>query len=194
MLENKRGETMVIQKEEKKTRIYQIWRLMVGRCHNENWNNYYTRTYYREKGIKVCDEWRYNYFSFKEWALENGYIESLSIDRIDPDRDYTPDNCRWIPLSENRNRAQKGNKRNGAGTKGNFMVVKGDKHCEYWRRFVKVIRTGMSKSAARKYAEEMRTIDPYEHQYCVYVTDGHKDGETVAEAKLRSFLSRQKYI
>lgn len=83
-------------------RIYNIWRCMVGRCHNENWNNYFTRVYYREKGIKVCDDWRYSFENFKMWALQNGYEDNLSIDRIDSDGNYEPSNCRWIPLDENR--------------------------------------------------------------------------------------------
>ena len=75
---------------------------MVGRCHNENWNNYFTKTYYRDKGIVVCDEWRYSFENFKAWALENGYEDNLSIDRIDANGNYEPSNCRWITYEENR--------------------------------------------------------------------------------------------
>ncbi len=92
----------------KRERIFEIWRLMVGRCHNQNWNNYYTKTYYRDKGITVCDEWRFDFQNFKEWAMSNGYSDTLSIDRINPDGNYEPCNCRWITLEENRARARKG--------------------------------------------------------------------------------------
>ena len=80
---------------------------MVGRCHNPNWNNYYTKTYYKDKGIIVCDEWRTDFQTFKKWAIENGYSNILSIDRIDPDGNYEPSNCRWITIEENRNLARK---------------------------------------------------------------------------------------
>ena len=56
---------------------------------------------YTEKGIEVCDEWRNDANEFEKWALDNGYADGLSIDRIDSEKGYSPDNCRWIPLSEN---------------------------------------------------------------------------------------------
>ena len=85
-------------------RLRNIWNCMIGRCHRENVNNYFARTYYKEKGIVVCDEWRYSFETFKAWAMENGYEDTLSIDRIDSDGNYEPSNCRWIPLDENRRR------------------------------------------------------------------------------------------
>lgn len=101
---NKVWITEAMNIEETKTRLWHIWRLMVGRCHNEAWNNYFTKTYYRDKGISVCDEWRYDYGKFKRWSEANGYNEGMSIDRINPDGNYEPSNCRWIPLNENRTR------------------------------------------------------------------------------------------
>lgn len=84
-----------------KNRLYNSWRAMKARCLNPNNNRYYL---YGGRGITICDEWL-SFKSFKEWALSNGYADDLTIDRIDPDGNYTPDNCRWIhPDKQSRNR------------------------------------------------------------------------------------------
>lgn len=86
-----------------RTRLYTIWCGMRQRCSNPN------RTAYRlygGKGIKVCDEWN-DFAVFKEWAIANGYTDTLTIDRIDPHKGYNPDNCRWISASENTARANR---------------------------------------------------------------------------------------
>lgn len=85
-------------------RIRDIFYGMLVRCYDkelskDNWH------LYGGKGIKVCDEWRDNPKSFEEWSLSNGYEDTLTIDRIDHDKDYCPENCRWITMSENSARA-----------------------------------------------------------------------------------------
>jgi hypothetical protein len=60
---------------------------------------------YGGRGISVCNEWQQNYESFRNWALENGYRDDLSIDRINNDGNYCPENCRWATLDQqSRNR------------------------------------------------------------------------------------------
>jgi len=86
-----------------RTRLYTIWTGMRQRCNNPNKEAY---KYYGGKGIKLCEEWQ-DYSKFKEWSLANGYADNLSIDRIDNNKDYCPDNCRWITISENVARANK---------------------------------------------------------------------------------------
>ena len=76
-----------------KTRLYRIWANMKQRCTNPN-NTHYS--YYGGKGVKVCREWLCSFESFKEWAVNNGYQEYLTLDRIDGEGDYTPQNCRWV--------------------------------------------------------------------------------------------------
>ena len=85
------------------TRLYSIWCGMRQRCNRPTHHAY---DLYGGKGVKVCDEWN-DYAVFKEWAMANGYADDLSIDRIDPDKGYEPENCRWITPSENTARANK---------------------------------------------------------------------------------------
>ena len=78
-------------------RVYKIWQGMKRRCYNQHDKHYYL---YGGNGIKVCDEWL-DPDVFIQWALSNGYSDDLEIDRLDPAKDYCPDNCRWITRTEN---------------------------------------------------------------------------------------------
>ena len=79
-----------------KTRLYRIWSNMIQRCSNPKNNNYHL---YGAKGVTVCDEWK-DFSAFSKWAFENGYDDSLSIDRIKNNKGYSPDNCRWATPQE----------------------------------------------------------------------------------------------
>ena len=81
-------------------RIEKIFKNMIQRCYNKNNKDY---KWYGGKGIVICDEWRNNPKSFEEWAMDSGYDDTLTIDRIDEDKNYYPDNCRWILGSQNSN-------------------------------------------------------------------------------------------
>lgn len=85
------------------TRLFEIWHGMKQRCHNKNSANY---KHYGARGIKVCDEWKSDFKAFYEWAMANGYSDELSIDRIDVNKGYQPNNCRWV-----NNKTQCNNKR-----------------------------------------------------------------------------------
>lgn len=83
-------------------RLYRIYWHMKDRCNNPNNDSYKN---YGQKGIKLCCEWEQNFQCFRDWALNNGYSNELTIDRIDSNDDYKPENCRWITLSENVSRS-----------------------------------------------------------------------------------------
>ncbi|TET87233.1 MAG: hypothetical protein E3J96_05900 [Sulfurovum sp.] len=81
----------------KNKKLYDVWREMKQRCFNKNHKSY---KYYGAKNIKVCDEWINDYTSFENWALQNGYKNTLTIDRIANDGDYELSNCQWITQRE----------------------------------------------------------------------------------------------
>ena len=80
--------------------IYTSWSNMKQRCTNPNHPKYYR---YGGRGIKICDEWM-TIEGFSEWAFANGWMQGLTIDRIDLDGNYEPSNCRWVTVSSNSRR------------------------------------------------------------------------------------------
>ena len=75
------------------SRLYRVWKGMRARCNNPKTNGYEN---YGGRGIKVCDEWNEEYSVFQDWALNHGYQENLTLDRIELDGMYEPENCRWV--------------------------------------------------------------------------------------------------
>lgn len=88
---------------ESKTPLYLHWKAMRWRCSPDNTRH---RQWYYSRGIAVCPEWD-DWSVFKAWALANGYVEGLTIDRIDNNQGYAPENCQWITLSENVSKARR---------------------------------------------------------------------------------------
>lgn len=106
------------------TRVYSIWRNMKTRCYNSKVEYY---KYYGAKGIIVCDEWKNDFKSFYNWAGWNGYEKNLTLDRINNDGNYEPENCKWsTPAEQAMNR-------NWKGSKSGEMYIRRDKHSHKWR-------------------------------------------------------------
>lgn len=110
-----------------------MWCGMKERCLNPNADNY---KWYGGRGITVCDEWR-AYLPFYEWAITHGWEDGLTIDRIDVDKPYAPDNCRFVPM-----KSQFRNRRSNA-----CITVDGETHlqCE-WEEIL-----GLSKKRIAKW-------------------------------------------
>ncbi len=83
-----------------RTRLYAIYCHVKDRCYNKNHIHYKD---YGGRGIGVCQEWRDSFCAFYDWAMANGYIDDLSIDRIDNNKGYSPENCRWTDAEIQQN-------------------------------------------------------------------------------------------
>lgn len=152
--------------------LYKVWSAMKDRCNNQNCKHY---KYYGGKGIRVCDEWG-DYSIFKKWALSSGYYQSMTIDRIDPSKDYCPENCRWISKSENSKRTAK-----------NLLTVNGiTKSYTEWERHI-----GMGKMSIEHWVER------HGEQYAIRRIDATINPEKYGEKEISELginKNKRKYV
>lgn len=132
--------------------LYRNWCAMHNRCYRSTFKQFKD---YGGKGVRVCPEW-HEYENFKEWALANGFVIGLSIDRLDSSADYTPENCHYITRSENSREAALRNKLGGylgskSGKKG--ILWRADR--ARWR----VIIDGKSKGSFKTIEEAEARLD-----------------------------------
>jgi hypothetical protein len=83
----------------KGTRLYRIWVGMKRRCYG----NHHESKNYKEHGITLCDEWKDDFAAFRSWSQLHGYSDELTIDRINNNKGYSPDNCRWVDMKTQQN-------------------------------------------------------------------------------------------
>ena len=98
------------------TRLNKIYRMMLDRCNNPNITHY---KYYGSRRIRVCTEWENDFENFYKWAMDNGYTDDLTIERTEVDKNYQPDNCKWIPVSEQAKNSRQ----------CHYQVIDGEKLC-----------------------------------------------------------------
>lgn len=125
------------------TRVYRIWRNIKNRVLNPKKENYIN---YGGRGITICDEWKNDFMSFYTWAMENGYSDELSIDRIDNEGNYEPSNCRWTTRTM-QSRNQRISNKNTSGYKGVSYFKRDGNYQSYIGIKSKLIHLGKFKTA-----------------------------------------------
>lgn len=131
----------------KEKRLYKIWAGMKNRCSNPK-NAYYN--FYGGKGIKVCKSWL-EYRCFEAWALNHGYSDGMTIERIDINGNYSPKNCKWIPMEEQS--------KNRSTTYQNRFFTYGDETLNYyqWAEKLNVTPQEISRRV-RKHGQNNRYV------------------------------------
>lgn len=138
-------------------RLYNIWHGMIYRCNYEKHAGYGR---YGAVGITVCKEWESSFNTFVEWALNNGYEEHLTIDRIDNGKGYEPSNCRWATYEEQEvNRKML--KNNTTGVTGVYYLKREKRYRSMMRRNGKRYTLGFYDTFEEAVEDKLRAEEYY---------------------------------
>lgn len=151
------------------TKLYEKWASMRKRCSSAGGNKNSYKHYYT-RGIRVCDEWKNSYSAFRDWALKSGYEEGLTIDRIDNDGNYCPENCRWATVKQqNRNK------------RGNILITIGGKTSTLgeWAEISGINYTTLNSRHSLYKWEDERLLDKQKNETKYATVNG--ETKTVAE-------------
>ena len=124
--------------EDRNNRLFRIWKGMLARTSYKSQKSYKD---YGERGITVCDEWKNNFFIFKDWAFKNGYSDDLTIDRINNNGNYCPENCKW-----STRKGQENNQRSNI-----IISFEGESHtAAQWAEIMGITKSCIYKRIQRK--------------------------------------------
>lgn len=127
--------------ESKNSRLYRIWKGMLARCYNKSHHKY---AIYGARGIKVYDAWKTSYVLFRDWAYVSGYKDNLSIDRIDVNKGYYPENCRWADNITQANNT----------SRNRWITANGECHTlAQWSRIINLNHTSIISRIKRGWSE-----------------------------------------
>lgn len=121
---------IIIKHNMTNTKIYKCWQDMKARCYDIKKHQFND---WGGRGISVCEDWKNDFMSFYNWAINNGYQEDLTIDRIDVNKGYYPSNCRWVSRH-----IQSANRRVFKNNKSGFVGVSYEKDKKKWRASINV--------------------------------------------------------
>lgn len=137
---------------ESRTRLYKLWLNMKSRCKASSPSS----AYYFDRGISVCDEWRGSYEAFRDWAAGSGYADGLELDRVDNDRGYSPDNCRWATRSDQMRNTRK------SRIRGRTSRFKGVSWCENVSKWRVQINRGGRTTHVGVFTDERAAAEAYD--------------------------------
>lgn len=178
----KRGWARVLERSDGRkvwTKLYGVWNAMRGRCNSPGTKDYKR---YGARGVRVCDEWN-DYGTFRAWALANGYRKGLTLDRMESDGNYEPDNCRWISKGEQQANIRRAIK----------LTYKGETRSLYrWARIVGMSADFLRSRVYQGWTDEQVLTTP--KLATGYVRPGvqHKPrGRAAAKAKRLALMSSE---
>lgn len=151
-LRSEQNRTVAITHGKRNTRLYSIWHSMKQRCFNPNNLKY---EFYGERGVSIYKKWVDSFELFYNWAIQNGYSNNLTLDRIEVNGNYEPSNCRFISMKE-----QSRNKRNNV-----FIEFNGEKLCVVdWAKKLQISNSAMQKRL-KNWTLEKALTEPKNYKY-----------------------------